>query len=165
MFYECNLGTCDKGYATLIWYKCFNSPNGSTRLIGKSSFINSLQNQTQFLSKSKSGFSQAQDISASFGRNYVRASLSFCTAECKASQDLASNWIHGINLNIVCSTFAAAVGSWFPCWMRIWLDLCSYQIRQLFYKYMYSLTRYSDTSHTCTYIILFMISWKFLTTL
>lgn len=114
MFYECNLSTCDKGYATLIWYKCFNSPNGTTRLIVKSSFINSLQKQTQFPSKSKSGFSQAPDISAIFGRNYVRASFGFCTAECKASQDLASNQIHGIDLNIVCSTFSAAVDSWFP---------------------------------------------------
>lgn len=64
MFYECNLGTCDKGYTTLIWYKCFNSPNGSTRLIVESSFINSLQEQTQLLFKSKSGFYQDQDISA-----------------------------------------------------------------------------------------------------
>lgn len=45
MFNECNLDTCDKGYATLIRYKCFNSPNGSTQLIVKSSFINSLKNK------------------------------------------------------------------------------------------------------------------------
>lgn len=77
MFYECNLGTCDKGYATLISYKCFNSPNASTRLIVKSSFISSLQKQTQLLLKSKSGFYQDQDISATFGQKLCESISEF----------------------------------------------------------------------------------------